>query len=82
MAELVDALDSKSSDCKIVWVRFPPKVQQTKKMVNRERAPKKEARFLFGVKRSDYFFGFQAQLEGNIAASNESRQKNGWKYFI
>jgi hypothetical protein len=45
VAELVDALDSKSSDCKIVWVRFPPKVQQTKKMVGQERASKKKARF-------------------------------------
>ena len=36
VAELVDALDSKSSDCKIVWVRFPPKVQGTKlnKLIN------------------------------------------------
>ena len=45
VAELVDALDSKSSDCKIVWVRFPPKVQQTKKLVNRERAPKRKLAF-------------------------------------
>jgi len=35
---------------------------------------KLEARFLFGVKRNDYFFGFQAQLEGNIDAINESTQ--------
>ena len=27
VAELVDALDSKSSDRKIVWVRVPPSVQ-------------------------------------------------------
>ena len=45
VAELVDALDSKSSDCKIVWVRFPPKVQQTKKMVEQERASKRKLAF-------------------------------------
>jgi hypothetical protein len=28
MAELVDALDSKSSDSNIVWVRFPLRVQK------------------------------------------------------
>jgi hypothetical protein len=28
VAELVDALDSKSSDSNIVWVRFPPSVQR------------------------------------------------------
>ena len=47
VAELVDALDSKSSSGNRVWVRFPPKVQQTKKMVEHERALKKKARFLF-----------------------------------
>jgi len=55
-----------------VWVRFPPKVQQNKKKVNCERASKKKARFLFEVKRSILFFVFQAQLEGNIDAVNES----------
>ena len=29
VAELVDALDSKSSDSNIVWVRFPPEVQKS-----------------------------------------------------
>ena len=28
VAELVDALDSKSSDSNVVWVRFPPRVQK------------------------------------------------------
>ena len=72
VVELVDALDSKSSDRKIVWVRFPPKVQQIEKTVNRKRAPEKRARFLFGAMRIDCFFDFQAQLEGNTGKARES----------
>ncbi len=36
VAELVDALDSKSSDRKVVWVRFPPRVHQKKLSHNRD----------------------------------------------
>jgi len=44
-------------------------------MVNRERAPKRKLAFFLERSEAIIIFGFQAQLEGNIAASNESRQK-------
>jgi hypothetical protein len=37
MAELVDALDSKSSDSNIVWVRFPLRVHYQKKTAKKQK---------------------------------------------
>lgn len=37
VAELVDALDSKSSDSNIVWVRFPPEVLKTSYLSHLEK---------------------------------------------
>jgi hypothetical protein len=69
VAELVDALDSKSSDCKIVWVRFPPKVQQTKKMVNRKRAPKRKLAFFLERSEAIIFLVFKRSLKGTLMQS-------------
>jgi len=38
---------------------------------------KKEARFLFGVKRNVCFFGSQNNRDGNICYANESR----WEFW-
>ena len=45
VAELVDALDSKSSGSNTVWVRFPPEVRINHKRVEIQASFKKEARF-------------------------------------
>ena len=63
VAELVDALDSKSSGSNTVWVRFPPEVRINHKSGNTSEL-QKWARFFFEEKRSVSLNGFQSDSFG------------------
>ena len=73
MAELVDALDSKSSDFgRAGSIPASSTNKPQKRLIMSEL--QKEARFLFEVMRNDCFCGFQGDDAGNNRGAIESRK--------